>query len=179
MPTTIPGKTTLSFEDFLTKYGDDARYELIDGELIDLEPTEPHEKVAAFISRKLNFQIESLDLPMFIPHRCLIKLLGTDIAFRPDLILIDDRNLSQEPLWAKEPVITLSLTLASADATTLAWQNNPLCPTTISNPVAPVIDASFCRETIASSPPPSPISNSRLTWSSARRQFGESAATIC
>jgi Uma2 family endonuclease len=125
MLTTIPSKTTLSFEDFLAKYGDDARYELIDGELIDLEPTGPHEKVAAFISRKLNFQIESLDLPMFIPHRCLIKLLGTDIAFRPDLILLDERNLSQEPLWAKEPVITLSQSIKLVvEVVSTNWQND-------------------------------------------------------
>lgn len=30
---------SLSFEDFLAQYGDDSRYELIDGELFDVEPT--------------------------------------------------------------------------------------------------------------------------------------------
>lgn len=29
----------LTFEQFLTQYGDDSRYELADGELIDMEPT--------------------------------------------------------------------------------------------------------------------------------------------
>lgn len=29
----------LSFEEFLTRYGGDNRYELIDGEVFDLEPT--------------------------------------------------------------------------------------------------------------------------------------------
>ncbi|NJM47365.1 MAG: Uma2 family endonuclease [Alkalinema sp. RU_4_3] len=125
MLTTIPSKTALTFENFLAQYGDEARYELIDGALIDLEPTGPHEKVAAFISRKLNFQIESLDLPLFIPHRCLIKLLGTDVAFRPDVIVLDERNLSQEPLWAKEPVITLSQSIPLVvEVVSTNWQND-------------------------------------------------------
>ena len=41
----------LSFDKFLAQYGDDSRYELIDGELFDLEPTGPHEQVAATIVR--------------------------------------------------------------------------------------------------------------------------------
>jgi Uma2 family endonuclease len=45
---------SITFEEFLTQYGDDDRYELIDGEVFDSEPTGPHEEVAAFIDRKLN-----------------------------------------------------------------------------------------------------------------------------
>ncbi len=41
---------SLSFDEFLAQYGDDNRYELIDGELFDLEPTGPHEEVAAAIA---------------------------------------------------------------------------------------------------------------------------------
>ncbi|MEM9928083.1 MAG: Uma2 family endonuclease, partial [Cyanobacteria bacterium P01_D01_bin.50] len=31
----------LTFEQFITEYGDNTRYELIDGELRDMEPTGP------------------------------------------------------------------------------------------------------------------------------------------
>ena len=41
---------SLSFETFVIQYGDDERYELIDGELIDMEPTGPHEQVAGLIN---------------------------------------------------------------------------------------------------------------------------------
>ena len=41
-------------DEFIVRYGDDARYELIDGELINMEPTGSHEQVAAFVGRKLN-----------------------------------------------------------------------------------------------------------------------------
>ncbi|MCG8364583.1 MAG: hypothetical protein MJA27_14795 [Pseudanabaenales cyanobacterium] len=39
----------LSFAQFLARYGDHNCYELIDGEVFDLEPTGQHEEVAAFI----------------------------------------------------------------------------------------------------------------------------------
>ncbi|MEB3338645.1 MAG: Uma2 family endonuclease, partial [Leptolyngbyaceae bacterium] len=73
----------LTIDSFLTHYGD-SDYELIDGELIKMEPTGPHEQVAAFIGRKLNVEIDRQNLPYLIPHRCLIKLLSTETAFRPD-----------------------------------------------------------------------------------------------
>ena len=41
---------TLSFEAFIAQYGDDAHYELIDGELRSLEPTGPHESVAGKVA---------------------------------------------------------------------------------------------------------------------------------
>jgi Uma2 family endonuclease len=99
----------LTFEQFLMRYGDDDRYELIDGEVFDLEPTGQHEEVAAFIDRKLNVQIDRLELPYFIPQRCLIKPLGDWTGFRPDLVVLDRENLEKEPLWQQEPVITLEV----------------------------------------------------------------------
>ena len=37
----------LTLEDFLTQYQDSPRYELADGELLDMEPTGPHEAPSA------------------------------------------------------------------------------------------------------------------------------------
>ena len=69
----------LSFDDFIAQYGGDNRYELIDGEVFDLEPTGPHEQVAAFLDRKLNVQIDQLDLPYFVylvAAFCFICFIG-------------------------------------------------------------------------------------------------------
>ena len=38
---------TLSIEAFTAQYANDPRYELADGELIDMEPTGPHEAVGS------------------------------------------------------------------------------------------------------------------------------------
>lgn len=116
---------SLSFEDFLAQYGDDSRYELIDGELFDLEPTGPHEEVAAAIARWLNYDIVQQGADYFIPHRCLIKPLGNQSGFRPDVIVLDRAALPQEPLWASQPVVTLGSTIKFvAEVVSGNWQND-------------------------------------------------------
>jgi Uma2 family endonuclease len=116
---------TINIQQFITKYGDNERFELIDGELVEMEPTGAHEQVAAFISRKLNVEIDRQEQPYFIPHRCLIKLLGTQTAFRPDIIMLDQRSLVNEPLWQNEPVITQGETIQLiAEIVSTNWQND-------------------------------------------------------
>ena len=115
----------LTVDEFINRYGDDERYELIDGELIDMEPTGPHEQVVAFIGRKLNVEIDRQDTAYFIPHRCLIKLLGTETAFRPDAIVLDQPRLVNEPLWQQEPVITLGTSIKLVvEVVSTNWQND-------------------------------------------------------
>jgi Uma2 family endonuclease len=115
----------LTVDEFINRYGDDERYELIDGELIDMEPTGPHEQVVAFIGRKLNVEIDRQDTAYFIPHRCLIKLLGTETAFRPDAIVLDQPRLVNEPLWQQEPVITLGASIKLVvEVVSTNWQND-------------------------------------------------------
>ncbi|MEA5466687.1 Uma2 family endonuclease [Leptothoe sp. PORK10 BA2] len=115
----------IGFEDFLAQYGDDDRYELIDGELFDLEPTGPHEEVAAAIARWLNYEIVQQGLDYFIPHRCLIKSLASGTGFRPDVIVLDRAALAQEPLWASQPIVTLGSTVKFvAEVVSSNWQND-------------------------------------------------------
>jgi hypothetical protein len=92
----------MTLVEFLAAYGDDDRYELIDGEVFDLEPTGPHGSVGAFVDRKFNVQIDQFDLPYFIPQRCLIKPLGDWTGLRPDLVVLDKAQLVHEPLWPRE-----------------------------------------------------------------------------
>ena len=115
----------ITVNEFIAQYGDNNRYELIDGELIEMEPTGPHEQVSSLIGRKLNVEIDHQDLPYFIPHRCLIKLLGTNTAFRPDVIVLDQTQLINEPLWQQEPVITLGKSIKLiAEVVSTNWQND-------------------------------------------------------
>lgn len=115
----------LSVDEFMTRYGDCDRYELIDGELIEMEPTGPHEQVSAFLGRKFNVEIDSQDLPYFIPHRCLIKILGTETAFRPDLMVLDQTRLVNEPLWQQQPVITAGASIKLiTEVVSTNWQND-------------------------------------------------------
>lgn len=118
-------KTGISFDEFIAQYGDDTGYELIDGELIEMEPTGLHEQVAALVSRKLNVEIDRLELPYFIPHRCLIQPLGLASAYRPDVVVLDEQMLAQEPLWAREPVIAMGATVKLVvEVVSTNWQND-------------------------------------------------------
>lgn len=115
----------LTLRDFIEHYGDNSQYELIDGELIDLEPTGIHEQVAGFIGRKLNVAIDQQNVPYVIPHRCLLKMLGTDTAFRPDVIVLDQSHLPQEPLWRQEPVICRGDSIKLVvEVVSTNWQND-------------------------------------------------------
>jgi len=115
----------LTVDEFISHYGECDRYELIDGELIEMEPTGPHEQVSALIGRKLNVEIDRQDLSYFIPHRCLIKLLGTETAFRPDVIVLDQTQLINEPLWQQQPVITSGNSIkVIAEVVSTNWQND-------------------------------------------------------
>ncbi|MFM6592175.1 MAG: Uma2 family endonuclease, partial [Dolichospermum sp.] len=57
----------LTFADFILEYGNNPRYELADGELIDMEPTGPHETVGGKIATQLGIAITNAQLPWFIP----------------------------------------------------------------------------------------------------------------
>ncbi|PSB00466.1 Uma2 family endonuclease [Merismopedia glauca] len=115
----------LSIEQFIADYGDNDGCELIDGELVEMEATGAHEQVSALIGRKLNVEIDREDRPYFIPYRCLIKLLGTQTAFRPDLIVLDRSRLINEPLWQQEPIITQGDTIKLiAEVVSTNWQND-------------------------------------------------------
>lgn len=97
-----------TFEEFIACYGDDFRYELADREIVDLEPTGTHEAVGGKIAAQISIEIANAQLPWCIPRTCLIRPFA-DIATarRPDVVVLDETVLSNEPRWEKEPVITL------------------------------------------------------------------------
>jgi Uma2 family endonuclease len=96
----------LTFDQFIAQYGDDFRYELADGELIDMEPTGPHETVGGKLATKIGIAIAQH--PWFIPRTCLIRPFSEiATARRPDIVVLDEITLQNEPRWQQEPVITL------------------------------------------------------------------------
>jgi Uma2 family endonuclease len=115
----------LTIHEFIDHFSDNPQYELIDGELIDVEVAGIHEQVAAFVGRKLNVAIEQQNEPFLIPYRCLVKRLGTETAFRPDIIVLDQIQLAQEPLWRQEPVICRGTSIKLiVEVVSTHWQND-------------------------------------------------------
>jgi Uma2 family endonuclease len=117
---------TLSFDEFLARYGGDNRYELIDGEVFDLEPTGLHEEVAAFITAKLCVQIDGIGLPWFVMQRGLLRPSNTGMtAFRPDVAVVDRDELATEPLWSDQSILTRGSSIKFvAEVVSSNWQND-------------------------------------------------------
>ena len=116
----------LSFDEFLARYGGDNRYELIDGEVFDLEPTGLHEEVVAFITTKVCVEIDKIDLPWFVLQRGLLRPSHLSMtAFRPDVAVVDRDELSKELLWSNQSILTLGSSIKFvAEVVSSNWQND-------------------------------------------------------
>jgi Uma2 family endonuclease len=116
----------LTFEDFLVQYGDDPRHELADGELIDMDSNGPHQAVAGKIGRKVNVEIDRLNLPFVVPASCILRpSIDLPTARRPDLVVLDERALSHEPHWQREPVILYGQSVPLVvEVVSTNWEND-------------------------------------------------------
>ncbi|MBE9227477.1 Uma2 family endonuclease [Phormidium sp. LEGE 05292] len=104
---TIP--TTVTFDEFIAWYpeGTGCHYELRSGEIVEMpKPTGKHSRVAGFTIAELNFEIRRLILPYFIPKECVIKSVRDESGYEPDVIVLDERLIADNPRWEKESVIT-------------------------------------------------------------------------
>ncbi|QHG16024.1 Uma2 family endonuclease [Nostoc sp. ATCC 53789] len=123
---TYTSSKLLTFEEFIAQYGDNTRYELIDGQLRDMEPTGLHEAVAGSIAGRIYVEIFNSNFNWLIPKTCLIKPPAAEAtALRPDVIVLDKAELSKEPLWSKEPIICNGSTIKLvAEVVSTNWQDD-------------------------------------------------------
>ena len=121
----IPQKS-LNFEEFLMRYGENNRYELIDGEVFDLEPTGSQVEVAALITTKICVQIDATGLPWFVLQRGILRPSNIGMtAFRPDVAVIDRNELGKEMLWSDQSILTLGSSVKFvAEVVSSNWQND-------------------------------------------------------
>lgn len=116
----------LSFDEFIARYGGNNRYELIDGEVFDLEPTGRQVEVAAFITTKICVQIDGTGLPWFVLQRGLLRPSNIGMtAFRPDVAVVDRNELTKEMFWSNESILTLGSSIKFvAEVVSSNWQND-------------------------------------------------------
>jgi len=116
----------VNLDEFIACYGGDNRYELIDGEIFDLEPTGQHEEVAALITAKICVQIDQLGLPWFVLQRGLFRPSSASMtAFRPDVMVVDRTEVAKESLWQEQSIITRGDSIKFvAEVVSGNWQND-------------------------------------------------------
>lgn len=123
---TYTSTKTITFDEFIVQYGNNPRYELIDGELRDMEPTGPHEEVTGQIIGYIFTEILRSHRNWIVPKNCLIKPpAAAATALRPDVIVLDKVKLEREPLWRKEPIICNGNTIELVvEVVSTNWQDD-------------------------------------------------------
>ncbi len=95
------------FVEFLQSQPDNIRYELYDGEIIQMPlPTGDHEEIILFLVNILMSEYSKLNLNYGIPRTVLVKPENKKAGYFPDIPLINLPNLINEPLWKKESTIS-------------------------------------------------------------------------
>ncbi|MEH2050311.1 Uma2 family endonuclease [Nostoc sp.] len=106
--TQVLGKV-VTFDEFVAKYPDNRgqRYELYDGVIIEMPPpTGDHEEVIGFLATKITLEYSRLNLPYFIPKTVFVKPVENESAYSPDVLILNQPNLVNEPLWKKASTVT-------------------------------------------------------------------------
>ena len=98
----------VTFDEFIAWYPEhsECRYELHDGVITAMpKPTGQHSRVSGFLALRLGMEIERLQLPYFIPKECVLKM-PNDSGYEPDVVVLDENAIADEPRWERESVIT-------------------------------------------------------------------------
>jgi Uma2 family endonuclease len=106
--TQVLGKV-VTFDEFVAKYPDNTgqRYELYDGVVIEMPPpTGDHEEVIGFLATQITLEYSRLNLRYFIPKTVFVKPVENESAYSPDVLILNQPNLVNEPRWKKESTVT-------------------------------------------------------------------------
>jgi Uma2 family endonuclease len=83
------------------------RYELHKGEIVEMaQPVGDHEEVKGFAARKLTVEFDRLNLPYLIPNQVIVRPLEKDSGYFPDVLVLNQANLANEPLWKKASTVS-------------------------------------------------------------------------
>ncbi|MEH1912728.1 MAG: Uma2 family endonuclease [Nostoc sp.] len=99
----------VTFDEFVAKYPDNTlkRYELYDGVVVEMpQPTGDHEEVIGFLATKITLEYSRLNLRYFIPKTVFVKPVENESAYSPDVLILNQPNLVNEPRWKKESTVT-------------------------------------------------------------------------
>ncbi len=118
----------ISFDDFITAIPESSehRYELHRGRVIEMpKPRGQHSKVAGFINGELFLEIRRLQLPYFIPRECIVRSAEAESGYEPDLIVLDEPALSDEPRWESGSILTLGKSIKLiVEVVSTNWQTD-------------------------------------------------------
>ena len=118
----------LTFEEFLEWYPDGkGRFELRNGLIVEMNPNGDHEEVTGFLIRKINVEIDRLNLPYLTPSTYFVKPPEATTGYQPDIIVLDKPALIFESLWKKSSIILQGKSVKLAiEVVSTNWQDDYL-----------------------------------------------------
>ena len=99
----------VTFNEFIAWYPQNSgvRYELHNGEIVKMaQPTGKHERIKGFSAAELTLEFRRLNLPYFIPNQAIVKPPERESGYFPDVLILNDAALADEPLWEKSSTVT-------------------------------------------------------------------------
>ena len=121
---------TVAFDEFVTWYPENSvhKYELHNGVIVEMPlGTGDHSDVTGFIRLKLSVEIDRRELPYSIPGDYLLKPVRNDAGYQPDVFVLDRAQLTNEPRWKKESIITMGASVRLAvEVVSTNWQDDYL-----------------------------------------------------
>ncbi|PLZ13421.1 Uma2 family endonuclease [Fischerella thermalis] len=99
----------VTFDEFIAWYPENSgvRYELHNGEIVEMtQPTGKHERIKGFSAAELTLEFRRLNLPYFIPNQAIVKPPERESGYFPDVLILNDAALADEPLWEKSSTVT-------------------------------------------------------------------------
>lgn len=104
----VRDKPPMSFDEFIDWYPENSEhcYELRRGVVSEMpKPRGKHSKRAGDLAFELGAAIRQAKQPYFVPKECVIKV-SNDTGYEPDIVVLDETKLGNEPRWERESVIT-------------------------------------------------------------------------
>ena len=117
-------KTQLTFNEFLFQCPDEGRFELVNGEIVEMVNTRQHKMIAEFILFTLNDKIRRSHLNFIVTTQVVIKTInkkGIEQGRIPDVSVID------RTLWRSAPADYAALTepiQLAVEVVSTNWEND-------------------------------------------------------
>ncbi len=71
-----------------------------------MQPVGDHEEINGFLAGEITLEFKRLKLLYLIPKQALVKVADRESGYSPDVIVINQKNLSSEPIWKKSSTVT-------------------------------------------------------------------------
>jgi Uma2 family endonuclease len=101
---------TLTFDEFIAWLPESSenRYELHNGLIREMpKPRGKHSIVAGNLAYDLGTAIRQANRPYLIPRECIVRSAISESGYEPDVIVLDEPALVDEPQWESGSILTL------------------------------------------------------------------------